>query len=314
MRARWIPLFAVPLALWAAFSTSRRGHAEGNDATEVNERCAVRLSAAIFGQGAPSDFIANGKPQDYVTTMLGDARFTERFARFLNASFNRSPGASAQEDAAYYLGKYVLDHKLPYKDLFLGAYDVDVDTTGKVVTKAAPEGLGYFRSRPWLFRYAGNEATGLKLSTAYRIMNNTVGLELVATTADPNADVSAKTRDTNPVCRGCHFEGWSALDLAARVLTRRVGKGAEATFTPPEGGPQLVADKMVANDKELVTTLVESEQFRFNACRLAFKFLYGRPESACEAPVFDACVDAFASTGKIQTAISVIAQDPGFCQ
>ncbi len=314
VRKSSIAWFALPLAVWAGVSVSRRGNAEGNDLKEVNERCAIRLSAALLGHGTTAEFAANPNPQLYVDTVLNDARFIDRFARFLNASFNRVPGASSQEDAAYHLGKYVLEHNEPYKSLFVGPFNVDADDKGNVAVTDNPEGLGYFRSLPWMYRYAGNEGSGLKLVTAYRIFNNTVGLELVATTADPNADVSVTTRDTNPTCRGCHFEGWSALDLAARVLTRKKVVDGKVQFIPPDSGPQLVADRTVSNDKELVTALVESENFRFNACRLAFKFLYGRTENACESNVFDACVDAFTATGKIQSAIASIAKDPSFCQ
>ena len=67
----------------------------------------------------------------------------------------------------------------------------------------------------------------------------------------------------------CHFEGWSALDLTARVLTRRKGAGEAMTFEPPKDGPQRVADKLVKDDSELVHALVESEAFDFNVCRLA---------------------------------------------
>ena len=310
-RAGW---FAISVVACAVVSFSRGGRAEGSDTTEVRERCATRLSATLYGRGASAEFAASTSPQSAVDTMVTDPKFNERFARFLNASFNRNAGASSQEDAAYHLGKYVLEKKLPYKALFLGPYNVDADAKGVVAVTDDPEGLGYFRSKPWLYRYAGNEGTGLKLATAYRMMNNTVGLELVATTAAPDEDVSAKTRDTNQVCRSCHFEKWSALDLAARVLTRKTLTATGVTFTPPTTGPELVADKMVSNDKELVTALVESENFRFNACRLAFKFLYGREESACESATIDACVDAFTSTGMIQSAVATVAKDPGFCQ
>jgi hypothetical protein len=45
-------------------------------------------------------------------------------------------------------------------------------------------------SKPWLLRYAGNELAGIKISTGYRIMNNTIGLKLVASTNAPGADIS----------------------------------------------------------------------------------------------------------------------------
>ena len=50
---------------------------------------------------------------------------------------------------------------------------------------------------------------------------------------------------------------------------------------------------MIKNDQELVTALVESENFSVNACRLAFKFLYGRSDNQCEGALLDLCVDNF---------------------
>jgi hypothetical protein len=50
-----------------------------------------------------------------------------------------------------------------------------------------------------------------------------------------------------------------------------------------------------------------------NSCRLVFKYLYGRPENASEGDVFDRCVDTLVQSGRIETALAVVAQDPGFC-
>jgi hypothetical protein len=63
-----------------------------------------------------------------------------------------------------------------------------------------------------------------------------------------------------------------------------------------------------------VTALVESTNFKVNACRLAFKYLYGRPENTCEAQVFEKCVDSFTKDQTMQSAIAAVAKDPSFCQ
>ena len=313
----WIGAPVVALAASAAAAGAGTGSARADtsptEARQAAQRCASRLSAALVGRGPTDALLASPSPQSQVDAMIADPEFIERFARFLNASFNRAPGTKPAEDAAYWLGKYVLTNDLPYAQLFEGPFDVDQDANGNVAVTTSPNGLGYFRSRPWMVRYAGNEATGLKISTAYRIMNNTVGLQLVATTNAPDVDVSAATRSKDP-CNACHYVGWQALDLAARVLSRRQGTGDATTFVPSTDPPQPIADKMVGNDKELISALVESQAFTFNACRLAFKFLYGRPENACESKVFDACMTTFASTGKIQAAVATVAKDPTFCQ
>src|SRR6185436_7305694 len=99
---------------------------------------ATRLSAALLGRGATAELLASPDPQSAVDKMLDDPQFVERFARFLNASFNRAPGAKPAEDAPYWLGKYVLEKKLPYAQLFVGAYDVDAAADGSVAVKDAP--------------------------------------------------------------------------------------------------------------------------------------------------------------------------------
>jgi hypothetical protein len=87
------------------------------------------------------------------------------------------------------------------------------------------------------------------------------------------------------------------------------------TFTPNDGQPkEVLGGLMLKDDKELVTTMVDSEQFAFNACRTVVKYLYGREENACEAAVFDKCVDALKSSGMIQSALATVAKDPSFCQ
>ena len=63
----------------------------------------------------------------------------------------------------------------------------------------------------------------------------------------------------------------------------------------------------------LVTALVASDHFKFNACRHVFNFLYGRDETTAEATVFDKCVDALTAQGTIQAALSAVAKDPSFC-
>ena len=72
--------------------------------------------------------------------------------------------------------------------------------------------------------------------------------------------------------------------------------------------------RTITDDKSLVQTLVDSDSLKFNACRLAFKFLYGRDENKCEGPLFDQCIDAFTAGGTIQSAVATIAKDASFCQ
>jgi hypothetical protein len=140
-------------------------------------------------------------------------------------------------------------------------------------------------------------------------MQNVVGLELVAVPSDGAADTTAAGREVAP-CRGCHFDGWFALDRVAAVLPR---KGER--FDAYRGGPrEILGGIPVANDEELVRALVASEDFAVHACRLSFAYLYGRRDGACDGPLLDPCVDAFRKDGAITSALRTIAADPSFCE
>jgi hypothetical protein len=136
----------------------------------------------------------------------------------------------------------------------------------------------------------------------------------VPSTNAPSADLSASGRQSAG-CRACHFDGWFGLDNVANVLSRRTGTATNITFGPPPAAPQeLLGGIIINDDKELVTALVKSEAFQFRACRMAFEFLYGRPEVTCEGPVFDRCMDAFKAGGTITSALAAVAKDQTYCQ
>jgi hypothetical protein len=311
------PLAAAVLV--ALTGAPRKADAEpAADAAERAERCATRLYAAMIGESAAPAALASATPQQSFDQLVTDAKFQERFARFVNSQLNGKPGATPAEDASYYLAKYVLQNDKPWTDMFLGKYDVvpsNAQQAGsEAVVQPNPNGLGYFRSRPWMVRYAGNESAGIRIVAAYRIMQNTVGLTLAATTNAPNVDVTATGRKAAQ-CAGCHYDGWFALDKVAAVLGTRQGMGATTTFTAPTLGPQQILGGMtIDGDQKLVETLVGNEAFDVNACRLAYKYLYGRVENACEGPAFDTCVAAFKADKKITTALGVVAKGPGYCE
>ena len=287
------------------------------DATKSPQRCATRLAVSLLGVAPDATLASVQTPQVMVDQLLADSRLHDRFAGFINSEFNPSPGANTAEDAVYHLAKYVMQNNLPWKDLFIGPYQVVTTGTGaamQVTVQVNQQGLGYFRSQAWLERYAGNEEQGIKLNTAYRMLNNVLGVQLTATTNAPGSDISATGRQA-PACRGCHYDGWYALDTTAKVLGRVVRTGQNIRFTPSDGQPKMVLGGIMAkDDKDLITAMVQSEQFAFNTCRLVFRYLYGRAENACEAEVFDQCMDAFQATGLIQSALGSVAKDPSFCQ
>ena len=287
------------------------------DSSKSPQRCATRLSVSFLGVAPDAQLASSATPQAMVDQLVADPRFYERFASFVNSEFNSAPGTNTAEDAVYHMAKYILQNNLPWKDLFVGPYQVVATGTGAAMQASVqndPNGLGYFRSTAWLERYAGNEEQGIKLNTAYRMLNNVLGLSLTATTNQPGADISATGRQA-AACRGCHYDGWYALDNTASVLSRVVRNGQRITFTPPDGQPKMVLGGVMAkDDKELITAMVESEQFAFNTCRIVFRYLYGRAENACEAEVFDQCIDAIKGSGMIQSALASVAKDSSFCQ
>jgi hypothetical protein len=306
-----IPLIAAGVAL----VTGRGAHAEGGEAdkAEANERCAIRLAIALEGKSADSALLTAPDPQATVDAMVDSPEFADRYARFINSEFNGGPALSATEDPVYYLAKYVLTQKKPWSELFIGPYKVvaNATATGMDVTADAT-GLGYFRSPSWMKRYAGNEPQGYMLSASFRILSNTTGLTLTPSVGNPGDDRTATGRSASG-CKSCHFDNWFALDKFARLLPMKKPASDPPTFTPPTEGPQQLLGKTLANDKDLVTTLVDSDAWRFNQCRVVYKFLYGRPENQCEAKTFDACVDALASKKTIQSAVAAVAKDASFC-
>jgi hypothetical protein len=277
------------------------------------QRCATKVAIALTGRSADAALLANPNPQAQVDQLLQGTAFIERFSRYVNARFNDEPGATPVEDAAYHLARHVLTNRLPWSDLFLGPFRVDT-VNNQVQVVNDPNGLGYLRSPAWLRRYAGNEEDGVKLNTAYRILNNTTGITLTAAVVVPGLDTSANGR-RNAACSACHYDSWFALDTVASVLTKRVGTGAQMRFEPPTGGPTAVLNGVqVSDDKGLVTALVHSTDFEFNVCRLAFGFVHGRKELACEGPLFDRCVDAFRAQRTMQAAVATLVKDPSYCR
>jgi hypothetical protein len=315
MRLRYyIAMFAPAVALASLATMARSAKAPLEDAERA--RCATRLSLALTGAPATPDLLANADPQSQVDALLATPQFVDQFARFINSKFNDEPGMAPADDAPFFLAKYLLQNNKPWHELFDGGYRVDAVAGPPVSAQVVvdPAGLGYFRSRNWMIRYAGNEEQGYRLSSAFRIQQNIIGLDVTAVTNAPGVDVSATGRMATG-CRGCHYDSYFALDKVAKILSRKTGPANNPVFVDPTEGPQVVLDShTLNNDADLVKTLVESPDHQFRTCRLAFQFLYGRGEATCESELFDKCIDAYTSTGDVRAAVKTIAQEPGFCE
>ena len=317
MRLRIASVLAIAAALAL---TATQARTEDPDVAEerARVRCATRLSTALLGRAPSPELLASPDPQAEVDALLRENAFIGNFSRFVNSRLNDEPGEIPAADATFFLVRHILRNDRPWREVFDGPYRVEPaennngNPTARVVDD--PDGLGYFRSPVWMRRYAGNEEDGYRLTAAYRIMQNTIGLDVSAVNTAPDQDLSATGRMA-AACRGCHYDSFFALDHAARVLSRRSGEGDDMTFIPPNEGPQQLLDgRTIANDAELVATLVDSVDFRFRTCRLVFEYAYGRAENSCEAPLFDACVDAFEQTGDVRDALATIVRDPSFCE
>jgi hypothetical protein len=308
-----ILLAAVGAGIFSRQGSARAGDAEA-DKAEVNERCALRLSIALLGKSPDAAAMTVADPQAAVDGMLGTPEFADRWARFINSEFNGGPSPSAADDPVYYLAKHIVANDKPWADMFVGPYSVTANAAADGMdVKEDASGVGYFKSLAWQKRNAGNENEGYMLVGAFRILSNTTGLDLVPSIGNPGDDRTDTGRQA-PACKGCHFDAWFALDTYAKLLPKRKGMGDTMTFTAPTEGPQKVLGKTIADEKELVTALVDSDPWRFHQCRLVFKFLHGRPENQCEAPVFDKCVDALKDQKTVRAAVSTVAKDGSFCR
>lgn len=280
---------------------------------EQRERCATRLSINVLGQSPTAALIAAPDPRNEVPTMLQSPVFIDRFAAFIQARFAPEPNNLRGQDTPYYLTRKILTDGKPWKDLFVGPYvftrpPVMPGQNGAAlepIITEDPAGFGYTQSPDWRARFAGNELQGYRLVHAYRLINNALGLELKAAL---NTDgISADGRKSSS-CSGCHYHPVFGLDLIARVLPRR------GQTTPADVPQTLLGGKVISSEKELLQALVDSPDFKFNVCRTAMHYAYGRAEYKCEGPVFDACMTAFNATPTMQAALSAILRHPTYCQ
>ncbi len=314
---RTIALVVVLVAAGFAGTQARRARAapQDSDSALKNQRCATRLSIALLGKSPDAGLLGGAPSAAAVDAMLASDAFYDRFASYVNAEVNGTPATSALQDPVYYLARYILSGKRPWRDLFVGAYGVRTSPDGLTLDVVPnPDGLGYFRTLPWMQRYAGNEVEGIRLSAAYRMLRDTTGFEMPATVGKPEDDRSVQARKGG-ACKGCHYEAWFALDKAAAVLSRRkLAPDGSITFDESKIVPTQLLGKTLASDRDLVTALVDSDAWKFAQCRMVFGFLYGRPENRCEAPVFDACAANLERFGTINAAVAAVVNHPSFCQ
>jgi len=285
-------------------------------AQSTPKQCATRLSFAITGKAPTPAFLGSADPQleGAVRALVDSEDFRERFARFANSQWNEGPGANSQEDATYHMVKHTLTTKLPWKNVFVGPYNV-VDDNNNVRVESDSNGLGYTRSRAWMERYAGNEGDGVRISTAYRVMQNSFGVELGAINLPAGADTTVNGRNVQQPCKSCHFDQVTALDPASVPFPRVIRSNNQVSFGPPNTNPvDVLGGNTVIDDTDFMNLLAESIDAKYHACQLAYKYLTGRKEFSCDKSVMDSCLAAFESTGQIEDALVSIATDKTYCE
>lgn len=281
---------------------------------DATARCTRRMSH-LLGMSVRSNTaaLAGATPQQKAREWLGTPLAIRSFARFVNARFNPEPAANTSEDGVYAAVRFVLTNQKPWRELFTGRYVIN-HTNNLITEDAAAPALGYFGSLGWQKRYLGNAPDGLMLRAAYRVMHDTVGLKLVPSAVNFEGDATAVGRE-RAECRGCHFDSPYALDKVAGLLPRKQGTGGAAKAVVVPVTPAVILGRLSVDDfEDLVATLTAGDPFAFHSCRLAFEFVYGRPESGCEADAFDRCVDAFTRTGSMTDALASYLEDPRYCE
>ena len=66
------------------------------------ERCAVRVGIALTGKSPSAALLSAANPQLEVDALLESDAFIERFARFINTTFNDTPGTNSVVAASTY--------------------------------------------------------------------------------------------------------------------------------------------------------------------------------------------------------------------
>ena len=315
---RWI-LLSTPVWLGAglaAFWSLKQPQARAEDSADplAQARCRNMTATALTSR-APLPSELELSDEEYLNALMSSDEFRDHFSSFLMRKLNNTPADERDQDALYTMSVDMLKKGRPLSDLFKGKLTVKRSpATGADYVADDPNGLGYFHATGWMVRYAGNEPSGIRLTTAYRVLHNLTGLKLTAINNDDVEDTSKKGREA-AACRGCHYDSWAPLDPIASLFGRKRGVGASMEFLPPEAGVSAtIAGHVVHSDVELVELLVASNDYSVRMCKLMFEFAYGREETECEAAAFDRCMATLKATDSAPATLRTIVGEGGFCR
>jgi hypothetical protein len=297
-------------------------------------QCSQKLHSTLYGRSATAAELNIADPISQVDSMIQNNEFRVEFAKYINAHMNWVPGGERiSENPVYsavvnYLFKprnndlEALNSEYPWKNLFTVGYETYDSGWNPKSTEDNGlnlEASGYFSNKLWKSIYKGNEEAGVKLRTAYLIMNNQIGLSLDALTVNNSggSGVAART-DPNSVCAACHLFPEFALDRVANVLplvNRQTSDAQNFNELPsPNTTPQMIYGSPVSNLKELTAVLAELDQFDTNACDIAFQFVFGRERRSADNSIFQACITEFQDSGYITTAVRHFIESEIFCK
>lgn len=297
---------------------------------ETAMQCSQKLHSTLYGRSATATELQMSNPLANVDAMILEEEFQENFAEFVNAHMNWLP-AEGRNNNPVYMGvtRYLFTPRqnsghateYPWKNLFTEGYrpyDGGFNPQDMEEGAGGQRASGYFSDKGWKKTYKGNEEEGIKLRTAYLILNNQIGLNLEALTVS-NSGGSGKSDRTDPnaVCYGCHVASDYGLDNIASILPRVNRETSDAqnfNEKPAESNSQVVYGQTVTDLKSLTAVLAERPEFFTNACAIAFEFSFGRERRGPDREVFDGCVEAFTESGYITTAVKYFVESDYFCK
>lgn len=310
-------------------------------AAQNSMQCSQKLYSTLFGRAATATELELANPLSNVDSMLQDEEFHNKFGEFVNAHMNWIPAEGSRNNPVYmgitkYLFKpgpneWIFDEngnrtdqkytqELPWAYLFTKGYETyDNGYNPKTQDRCMNAASGYFSTDYWQKTYKGNEEGGIKIRTAYMIMNNQIGLDLEALTVNSSGGSGLEARsDPSTVCYACHFATDFALDKVASILPKvdrtKAPDEQGCTDLPFAGNTQTtVYGQTISNLPELTELLAELPQFDENACSIAFEFVFGREERGADREIFEPCIAEFEKSGFITTAVKYFIESEYFC-
>lgn len=297
---------------------------------DTSMQCSQKLHSTLYGRSATAAELNISEPLNQLDSMILEEEFTENFGNFVNAHMNWLPAEGRNNNPVYmgvtrylFMPRQNSGHatEYPWKNLFTEGYrPYDGGFNPQDIEEGAggQRASGYFSDKNWKKTYKGNEEGGIKIRTAYLILNNQIGLNLEALTVNASGGSGLSARQ-NPesVCYSCHFRTEYGLDKIASILplvNRETSDAQNFNEKPASSNSQEIYGQTVTELKDLTALLAERPEFFTNACSIAFEFVFGREHRGADREIFEACVPIFQESGYITTAVKYFVESDYFCR